>query len=481
MVQLIYSGLLKYNSEGKLTEDLAESYEVSEDSLVYTFHLRKNARWHDGEAVSAADLVFTVNALQDPAYKSPLRYNWQGVEVRQIDDYTVSFSLKSPYFGFLGNLTTGILPKHIWENVSPEKFSLADYNLRPIGSGPYKFTDFQKDSGGNILSYDLNSFPEYYKGKPYISRITLYFYPDESSLVEAYNKKEIKGMNNITPEGAAAIKDSKNTVLYELGYPRYFSVFFNQNKSVPLASDEVRLALAAAVNRQEIIDKVLFGKGVAVYFPFLPQMSEYATDVQKQEFDIEKANKILDDNKWERGDDGIREKNGVKLEFDLLTSDWPELAQTADILHEQWKKIGVDAKVSVLAISDLQQNYIRPREYDALLFGQVANLNPDPYPYWHSDGKRDPGLNFALFDDKNADALLEEARGELDEQKRIEKYREFQKILSEKNPAVFLYSPYYIYPVDKQVKGIDAKIINNPSGRFANVEEWYIKTKRVRK
>lgn len=481
LTQLIYSRLFKYSAEGKLVGDLAESYETSSDQKIYTVYMKKGVKWHDGEDINASDVFFTISILQDPAYKSPLRQNWQGVEIRQIDDYTLEFALKNSYFGFLDNLTVGILPKHIWENIAPEKFTLADYNLEPIGSGPYKFYDFQKDSSGNILSYELKAFENYFAGEPYISEIIFNFYPNEDSAIEAYSKKEILGMSGISPEKISGAKIAQSANIYEIAVPRSFSVFFNQNKSVSLANDEVRLALACAVNRQEIINEVLKGKGISVHSPFLPQMKEYAGDMERCESDPEKAKEILEEKGWKLSDDGLREKDGVKLEFEIFTTDWPELAQTADILKKQWKEIGADVKISVLAVSDIQQNYIRPREYDALLFGQAASFNPDPCSFWCSSQKRDPGLNLSLFDDKEVDKILEEAREISDENERIEKYRRFQEIINDKNPAVFLYSPLYLYPVNNQVKGVELKNLNAPSQRFSEINKWYIKTKRIRK
>lgn len=480
--QLIYSGLLKYDGQGKLTNDLAESYEISGDRKTYTFYLKKDIRWHDGEPLTAGDVYFTFNAVQDSAYRSPLRLNWQGVEAEQKDDYAISFTLTNPYFGFLNNLTMRILPKHIWENVGPEKFILSELNLRPVGSGPYKFSDFQKDSSGNIVSYELRAFPDYFSGEPFISKLNFNFYPDYDALAEAYNKKEIDGMGNAPADKLGDIKSKKGTEIYKLNSPRYFAVFFNQSKSAALASQKLREALAYGTDRPQIINEVLYGKGAAIFSPFLPQMEEYENDIARYETDIEKAKSLLDEEGWKLGAGReIREKNGAKLEFEITTLDSPELAQTADILGRQWKKIGADVRVNILSVSDLQQNYIKPREYSALLFGQELNFNPDPYFFWHSSQARDPGLNLALFNDKKSDELLDNARQEQDAGKRAEYYKEFQKIVTAKIPALFLYSPKYLYPVNKKVKGIEAENINSPSGRFAEVNKWYVKTKRVRK
>lgn len=484
LVQLVFSGLFKYNKNGKAVEDLAERYEVSENNTVYKVYLKKNLKWHDGAVLTAGDVCFTYKILQDRSYNSPLRFNLQGqgMEVECMDDYTIKFTVKEARFWLLDNLTVGILPKHIWQDVPPEKFLLSEFNLKPIGSGPYQFYDFQKDSEGTILSYELNAFPGYYGGEPYISKITFNFYAEENSdgMIKAYNQKEILGISNLKKDKIPQINSAK-TDFHEIRTPRYFYVYFNENKSVPLADLNVRKAFSLATDRGEIVDKVLGGQGQPIYSPFTPQMSGYSEDINKYALNIEAANKLLEDGGWKMDSENVREKNGVKLELNLCTTDWPQLAQTADILKAQWEKIGARINVNILAWNDLQQNYIRPREYDALLFGQEINFNFDPYNLWHSSQKKDPGLNLAMFDNKDADKLLEEARSEFDDLVRSEKYKNFQKVVNEQVPGVFLYNISYIYPVSNKVRGMTVENANSPAQRFVNVEKWYIKTQRVKK
>ncbi|OGI17460.1 MAG: hypothetical protein A3J63_01075 [Candidatus Moranbacteria bacterium RIFCSPHIGHO2_02_FULL_40_12b] len=478
LVKLFYSGLFRRDKEGKIVEDLAQSYDLSEDHAAYTIHLKRNVKWHDGEAFNSSDVCFTYTVLQDRAYNSPLRFSWQGVEVKCPDDNTVVITLKKPYFGFINNLVTGIIPKHIWQDVPPERFALSDYNLRPVGTGPYKFFDYQKDSGGRILSYELRSVPEYYLEKPLISKITFNFYENYDDIIKAYNGKEILAIGNIAPEEIKKIKSLKSTNIREILVPRFFYVYFNQNKNIPLTEKPVRKALALATDRGEMISKVQDNRGISAYSTFLPGMPGYKDDSERQEFNLEEAKKILEESGWKANGEGIREKNGKKLEFNLYTTDWPKLAQTADIIKSQWGKIEVKINVNILTVSDLQQNFIRPREYEILLLGQDVLFNFDPFPIWHSSQKKDPGLNMSMFDNKDADKLLEEAREDLNETSRSEKYEKFQKIIADEVPGVFLYSPYYIYPVSTRVKGIDLKSADFPSDRFADVFRWYIKTSR---
>ncbi len=479
LAALIYSGLFKYDKDGNVVSDLTSEYSISEDQKIYSITLKDGASWHDGTPLTAADVIFTFNILKDPAYKSPLRQSLQGVEISFVDDRKVEFLLKSPYIGFLENLTVGLLPKHIWENIAPEKFALAEYNLNPVGSGPFAFSDFQKDSGGNILTFTLAAFKNYHGGSPYISKLTFNFYPDDISLIAAYNKKEIMGMGSIPPESIQDIKNVKSTLIHEMAIPRYFSVFFNQTKSVALANDEVRKALNQGVDRQEIINNILHGKGIPLTSPFFPQMKGYVEN--KKDADVEAAKKILEEAGWKMSDEGVMIKDGTKLEFELATTDWPELNQTAEILKMQWEKIGAKVNVKVLTVSELQQNYIRTREYDALLFGQAISFNPDFYSFWHSSQKQDPGLNLSLLDNKDADGILESVRQESDESKRIEAYQKFQEILANEVPAVFLYGRTYLHPTNTILKGVENVSINNPQQRFTDVHKWFVKTKRILK
>jgi peptide/nickel transport system substrate-binding protein len=481
LVELIYSGLFSYDATGKLVKRLAGEYTVSPDGMLYTVTLRSGVKWHDGEELTADDVLYTIQAIQNPAYKSPLRSSWLSVDAAALDRYTVTFSLKKPYFGFLESLTVGILPKHIWENITPENFFLADYNLSPVGSGPYSFYGSEKDSSGNMLSYELRAWNSYFDGTPYISKIIFHFYPDETALIDAYNRKEIMGINSVMPENLSKLEEHKSARVYEINIPRIFAVFFNTTKNIALASDEVREAFSYATDRETIIREVLYGKGQAAFDPFLPFMAGYASDLSVPSFDIQKANALLDEHGWVRGADGIRAKGNAVLEMELTVPDWPELSRTAILLQSQWGQVGARVTINTLGAADLQQNAIRPREYQALLFGEAAMLDSDPYSFWHSSQKRDPGLNLALFDNKAADEILASLREEGDFEKQREKYRAFQEILLKENPAVFLYSPTYLYVVNSAVKGIDIQNVDVAHFRLSNVKDWFINTKRVKK
>ncbi len=485
LVRLIYSGLLKYNEEGKLVPDLARSYETSPDELNYTVYLKEDILWHDGTALTSADVVFTIQTAQNHDYGSLQRINWQGVEVEEVNDHTLIFKLKNKYAQFLNNLTLPILPEHLWANIKPINFALSELNIKPIGSGPYKFKKLQKDTLGRIRFYELEANDEFYGGKPFIEKIRIRFYGSEDELINSYNKGEVDNLGLISPGNIQKLKFKQRLTIEKISMPRYFGVFFNQNQSKVLSEKSIRLALAHGTNKENLIQRILDGNGTAIDSPILSTSIDDNENLKKYEYNKDLAVETLKKAGWnERDEVGIfikkdeKAKKEEKLTIRLTTSTWPELIEVANILKEQWKEVGVDLQIETLPTPDLQQ-VIKDRNYQMLLFGEIISLDPDPFSLWHSSQKRDPGLNLALYDNKTADTLLEDARKTLNPLDRAKKYNDFQKLVIEDIPAIFLYSPYYLYGHSKKVNGFENKIISTPSDRFSNIEKWHINIKRV--
>lgn len=489
LVSLIYSGLMKYNEEGKLVPDLAKSYEISSDGLSYTIYLKENIKWQDGTPITADDIVFTIQIAQNPDYGSLQRINWQGVDVKAVDKYAVILKLKNKYAQFLNNLTLNILPQHIWQDVKPVNFALSDFNLKPIGSGPYKFKRLKKDNVGRIKSYELESNKNFYDGRPYINSIELKFYDSEDEMIGEYNKNSMGNMAFVSANNLKKIKFKKRLNIEELKLPRYFGIFFNQNEIKILSDKNIRLALNYGTDKKDLIKKILDGKGLETNSPMMEEVLDMTDSVKKYDYDPDKAKKLLADSGWSNPDDkGVLSKTEKakskkdkpvteKLTLRLTTPTWSELTNVANLLKEQWAKIGVELVIEVLPTQDLQQT-IKGRSYQMLLFGEILNIDPDPFSLWHSSQKRDPGLNLALYDNKSVDDLLEKARQTLNPLERIKQYQDFQKLVVEDVPAIFLYNPLYIYAQTNSIKGFNSKIISMPSDRFSNVEKWYMDTKR---
>lgn len=490
LIALIYSGLLRADGKGGLMPDLAKKYEISDDGLFYTFTLKDNLVWPDKKPITSDDIIFTIQMAKNPVLKSSQRASWEGVDVEKIDEKTVRFSLKRPYAPFIENTTLGILPQHIWGEIPPEQMNLVDFNINPVGSGPYQISKIVKDSTGIVQSYVLSPNKRYALGKPHITNLILRFYSSEKKLITAYENGDISSAGGISPQNIMKIRGG-NTALKELLLPRVFAVFFNQNNAAVFASKEVRQALNLAVDKEKIVEEVLQNFGSVLDSPLPPaslgtlENQEGTTTQISYEENLTRAKALLEKAGWKFSDqDKVYEKTGkkkeiTKLEFNLSTSDAPELAETAGLLKQMWEKLGAKVNVKIFEIGDLNQDVIRPRKYDAFLFGTVMGRDPDPFAFWHSSQRNDPGLNIALYTNITADKLLEEARAISDAEKRKEIYQSFEEQVKKDIPAIFLYSPKYIYLAPKSLEGLDSDTITIPSERFSRINKWYLETEKV--
>ena len=569
LVELIYSGLMKYNSKGEIVPDLAKDYPViKEGERVFEVYLKDNALFHDGEKVKAEDVVFTIKTIQNPDFKSPLRANWLGVEVEKISENGLRFRLKDPYAPFLERLTLKIIPAHIWQD---QNFPLSPYNLKPIGSGPYQFEGLKMAENGKIITLDLKAFPDYYAKKPHLSQVSFVFFDNEEELVKSFSEGNIQGaaISSLTDYHLSNL----NFASYSFSLPRYFAVFFNPSENDFLRNLKIRQALNYATDKEEIIAKALLGQGKIIHSPLLPELYEFSSPTKIYEFDLEKAETILSKAGFQKRNgklmkiieaERMRFRNDLKygsqgpevsqlqkclanlgseiypegtitgyfgpatkkavvrfqeeyakdilqplgltqgtgkvgsktrdklnevclkspeeilpVKLSLVTVEDPLLVRTANLLKEQWGNLGIEVKVESFSALTLREEIIKKRKYEALLFGEMLGTIPDPFPFWHSSQRNDPGLNLADFKNKKVDKLLEEARTELSTEARAEKYEAIQEILAEEVPGVFLYNPDYVYLVSSEVKGIQGGTIADPSKRFAKIEDWYIITKRV--
>lgn len=479
LTSIIYSGLLKNGENGDYEMDLAENYAVSDDGTIYNFVIKENAYFHDGKRVTADDIIFTINKILDPIIKSPKKSTWDGVLVEKISDKEIKFTLGKAYTPFLNALTIGILPKHIWENASSEEFPFSQFNIDPVGSGPYRIKKITRNSGGIPTTITLGAWNKYALGRPYIKSITFKFFQNEAALLKAYNGKEVQSVAGLSQVAAEQIIADKKLVK-ETTLPRVFGVFFNQNVAPVFLNKEVREALSIATPKNRIVNEALSGFGRVINGP-TPDSIE--TDLAKANGNIEEAKTILLGAGWKQNENGILEKKTktetIALRFSITTSDTPELKKTAEILKESWSQIGADVEIKIFEAGDLSQNVIKSRKYDALLFGEVVGSHSDIYPFWHSSERNDPGLNISLYANITVDKMLEEVQKEVDiEQKKLKTATIISEI-EEDIPAVFLFSPYSLYAPAQSVKNILTKDVAFQNERFLFINKWYIETDKV--
>ena len=479
LTSLVYSGLMKATPKGNLIPDLAEKYEISDSGLVYTFILKDDIFFHDKTPITTADIEFTINLSQNSIVKSPKRANWDGIGIEIINEKEIRFNLQTPYSPFLENTTLGILPKHIWENIEPEQFAFSNFNIEPIGSGPYTITQVNRNSDGILEKYSLKAFDKYALNEPYITELTIKLYPNEETLLTAYEKEDIKSINTVSAETLELLKQKGDIRIESVALPRIFGVFFNQNQNEIFTNIEIRKALNRSLHKDKIVQKVLGNYGISIDNP-IPQNSKYFdSKSEKTKFNIESAVELLENNGWELNEKGIREKKGTPLIFTIATSDAFDLKKTAELIKEDWEKLGAKVNINIFEIGDLNQNVIRPREYDALLFGEIIGRDMDLFAFWHSSQRNDPGLNIALYANIQTDKLLEDVRTTNDEKERLEKFQKFQTEIKKDIPAIFIYSPNFTYIIPEKIKGFSLEQITLPSERFLGVHNWNIETEKV--
>jgi len=481
--RLLFSTLLKYDYQGKLVGDLAENFSVSKDGKTYKITLRKNVFWHDGEPLTIDDVLFTIKAVANPDYASPLRATWQGVAVEASEENELTIKLKTPYANFIENLVfLGILPRHIWTSIQPKNFALADFNLTPIGSGPYRFVKLQKDRLGRIVSLTLESNPTYFNNAPFINNLILKSYDSEEEAVSAFNRKEIDGILPATGQNKNQLRGLASSQVFSLASPRIYAIFFNTDDTI-LKDINVRIALNYAVNREALVSKVLNNEGKIALGPIPPGLLGSSPDITGYDYNPEKAREILDKYGWTKDENGMRakklgkDKNPTNLAIDILATPNTQLAAT--LIKDDLKNIGVGANLTILGLGEIQQNYLKTRQYQAILIGEAYTGTPDPYSFWHSLARKDPGLNLSLYSNRKVDKLIEDARQSTDEVMRAAKYVEFQKLVIADAPAIFLYSPNYLYIVNRKVNGVAIKNLVMPSDRFSEINQWFISTQRV--
>lgn len=500
---LIYSSLFAYDKQGNLIKDLVKDWSISDNSLEYSIELKENLKWHNDYNLNADDILFTFYLMKNPSFRS----NWQerlvGVELEKIDDLNIKFILQEPYAPFLELLTFDIMPRFAWENVSADSMILSDLNLRPIGSGPYKFDSLIKNERGEIKEYKLSINLDYYGQTAYIENIIFKFYHNYNDLINALNNKQVDGIAYLPLNMRDDLLSKQKLILNYLDLPQIKAIFFKQNDEL-LKDKNIREALSISLNRDALLSQVL---GKRSEGPLPISNLAYNTDLPISEYNIDKALELLAESAWKRVeyaflnndslaketiDKAIADNNFSISKFWFISEDEENILSInlsaplleenillADLIANQWEEFGLRVKIEYLSLAQMQDKVVKNKDFQALLNTQIIGSDPDISSFWHSS-QVNGGLNFIAYNNNDVDTLLIEARKTVNNQEeRIEKYKEIQELILEDKPAIFLFSPQYLYVFDRKIEGFSGHSIISPKNRFASIFDWYIKTKKI--
>lgn len=485
LTTLVHSGLLKRLPDGNYVGDLAESYSIDKNGLEYTFILKDDIEFHDGKPVTSEDVVYTIDRIKDPLEKSPRSVEWQGVNVKKIDERTITMTLKQPFADFLDIATIGILPKHVYSKYNTDSFSQARENIKAIGAGPYKI---KRVTTKNNLpkTITLEKARRGYQNG-YIKKIVFNFYENEDQAIAAFTSGKIDHLGSVNARNAKDLKDRGYTITLA-SFPRLYGIFFNTKDSSILKQPRATEIIAAAIDKQAIVDSVLNGFGDTIDAP-VPANIANELNYPYQKIDLVR---VMKSSGWEKNENGIWEKTITKttpgskktekstesFSFTITTSDTPELRNGAEQIAVLLKENGILANVASFDSATLEEK-IRTRDYEALYYGIQISRESQVYAFWHSSQREHPGLNISGYTNSKIDTILEELQKETNPDDRNTLWKKFITTFYNDMPAVFIYSPSYIYLHRETPLFTMPVSIHGPDDRFINIREWYLETEKV--
>ena len=457
---LLFNGLTAHDKYNNIIPALAKSWDYDEATLTYTFHLRDDVKWHDGEPFTAEDVKFTYDTINNPDNGSEIATNYEDItNIEIVDDYTVKITLKNKNVAMLDYLSVGIIPKHILEG---QDIMTSDFNRHPIGTGPYKFANWDEGQGITLLKNE-----EYFRKSPNIDKIIFKIVNDTKARVMQLKSGELD-LAQVTPKDIETFKNDDNFVVDIMKTSDYRGIMYNFNYPLFKENRELPNALSYAIDREAIVDNILLGYGDAAYSPL--QMGIYNdSEIEKFEYNPEKAKQLLEEAGWKLGSDGIYSKNGTKLSFELVCMEGDqERIDMANFAAQELKQIGVDVRVTVKSDIDWENQA-------AFLIGWGSPFDPDDHTYkvFSTNG----GANYNSYSNEKIDELLTKARQTDVYEERLEYYKEFQEEMTKDLPYTFLAYIDSIYVAKNNLEGITKETVlgHHGVGIFWNVEDWDLK------
>lgn len=480
VAKLVFAGLLTYDQNNQLAGDLAERWSVDEAGTTYTVKLKPNLTWHDGRPLTADDVAFTYQVIQNPDARSPLFSSWSGITVKAVDTRTVTFALPNPLASFPYSLTTGIVPRHILGGIAMADMRSVSFNsTRPVGAGPFQWQAIELTGGSAERRQEkiaLKAFDHYQAGKPKLNGFVIRTFRTPEQLIKSFQGQEVTAMVGLTqvPE---ELRGDGTTRVYSLPLTAAVMAFFRTQNSV-LSNSKLRQALVAGADTDNIIQSLPYPT-VPVREPLLHGQVGYDAKYHQAGYDAAAAARLLEEDGWKVGGDGLRAKDGSPLRFNLYFLNSPEYAAVAGQLAKQWQAVGASVELTPYDEVDFQGVLSKSNtSYDVLLYGISIGVDPDVYVYWHSsqnDVRSPVRLNFSEYHSATADGALEAGRTRLDPALRVIKYQPFLQAWQADAPALGLYQPRFLYLTHGAVHGLAETPINTDAGRYKNVHNWQIR------
>ena len=463
----IYNGLVKYDKNLNIVGDLAESFDISKDGLVITFHLHRGVKWHDGVPFTSRDVLYTYNVTIDP--KTPTAYAEDFKQVKNMaapDAHTIRVTYDAPFAPALASWGVSILPAHLLEGKDITRSPLA---RAPVGTGPYRFKEWV--SGQKIV---LEFNPDYFEGRPYIDRFIYRIIPDSSTMYMELKAGAIDLMN-LSPVQYARQTSSENFTsrFNKYRYPSSTYLYMGYNLRHPLFGDKrIRQAMTAAINKDELIQGVLFGMGQKAHGPIVPGRWAYNPAVKDIGYNPKLAAELLAQAGWkDKNSDGILVKDGKPFKFTILTNQGnQQRLMTAQIIQQRLRQVGIDVHIRIVEWAAFLKEFVNKGNFEVVLLAWSISQDPDMFDIWHSSKNKPGELNFVGYNNAEVDRLLIEGRNTFDIQKRKNAYFRIQEILADEQPYTFLYVPDALPVVSSRIRGVEPA----PAGIGHNQNRWFV-------
>jgi peptide/nickel transport system substrate-binding protein len=470
---LIYDGLVKLDRDLNIAPAMAESWTYSRDCLELTFKLRRDVKWHDGRPFTAEDVVFTYQTMVNPKTPAPFKEGFLLVKDAQaLDPYTVRVTYDKPYARAVETWGTYILPKHVLQSFA-ESGTLREspQNSRPVGTGPYRFQEWKP--GEKVV---LVANPDYYEGRPYLSRVVYRVIPSQATIFLELKAKGVDYVSTLT-----GIQYARQTeypafrkAYHKFRYPASDYTFLGFNLRDPRFADRrVRQAFAHAINKQELIDGVRLGLAREATGPIRPGTWAYTDKVEQFAYDPEKAKALLEEAGWKDrdGDGVVEDREGKPFTLTIRTNQGnDERKKIAEIVQQRLKEVGVQADIQLIEWAAFIKEFVKPRRFEVIVLGLGTGSDPDQYVVWHSSQRGPDQMNRTGYANPEVDALLEAGRMSCVQSERVRYYQRLQEILAHDLPMIFLYNRDALPVVTARVRGVSPAA----AGIMYNFTEWYV-------